>query len=340
MPNGTIMNKNLLVEAESLGLKPADSLQSIVLLGGKGTRLSDRRKRLDRNVFPHLDPRHYGTIGPKALALLTIPSASKTRSIPASELHLDIHATCDRVCQAVLALGYAGDIVREHFLKAHHDCYRGLKISYLIEERPAGTLAPIVKMYLNDSLPEDPIIYANGDNIFDVDLYEAYIEGCCLGLKADIPLDYLVIDLAALVPWEQSDQYGILQLDAASSMVVRFREKAPITNNPFIEIAGVKVTPVNSGFSIIVNPKALFEKYLSPEIVSISTELEQGALDYKQYETQVKYETLYGKVAADGFMIAIPRDTFWADLGTEEKIAQAEKRIGNLEFVQKTYCSH
>ena len=234
---------------------PAETLWSIALAGGKGTRLADGRKRLDRATHPHLPPEAWGTAGPKALASMRAGPAGPVK--PMIEWHLDIHAACGRVERVILAAGSGGDLLRHHF-HAAGGSYRGLPVELLIEERPAGTIAPIVKLHAAGRLPERPVVYANADNLLDADLYGCYRHGLERAAACGIDPGECVIDVAALVPWEESGDYGALDLDGSSGLVRGFREKAPKERNPFMERAGRRWTPINSGFSIIPNPRRLF----------------------------------------------------------------------------------
>jgi NDP-sugar pyrophosphorylase family protein len=92
------------------------------------------------------------------------------------------------------------------------------------------------------------------------------------------------------------------------------------------------MTPINSGFSIILNPAALFPKYLTKEIIETSNKLEEGLLEYKGNENIVKYETLYGGLAAERKMVAVYLPVYWADLGTEEKLLAAEAALQHTSF--------
>ena len=309
---------------------PAETLWSIALAGGKGTRLAEVRKRLDRATHPHLPPEAWGTAGPKALASMRAGPAGPVK--PMIEWHLDIHAACGRVERVILAAGSGGDLLDRHFRAAHGGSYRGLPVELLIEERPAGTVAPIVKLHAAGRLPGRPVVYANADNLLDADLYDCYRQGLERAAACGIDAAECVIDVAALVPWEESGDYGALDLDPDSGLVRGFREKAPWRRNPFLERAGRRWTPINSGFSIIPNPRRLFARYLDGSIVRTSQALERGELDYAAHESAVKYESLYERIAADGRMVAVPADGYWTDLGTEEKIRAAEARLPGLGF--------
>ena len=304
---------------------PADSLWSIALAGGKGTRLADARKRLQRETHPHLPAAAWGTAGPKALATLRAGPGGPVK--PMIEWHLDIHAACGRVERMILAAGAGGDLLQHHF-RAAGGRYRGMPV----EERPAGTIAPIVKLHAASRLPDRPVVYANADNLLDADLYACYRQGLERAAACAIDAAECVIDVAALVPWEESGDYGALDLDEPSGLVRGFREKAPWKRNPFLERGGRRWTPINSGFSIIPNPRRLFARYLDGAIVATSQALERGELDYAAHESAVKYESLYERIAADGRMVAVPAAGYWTDLGTEEKIRAAEARLPRLRF--------
>ena len=310
-------------------MQPADTLWSIALAGGKGTRLADGRKRLNRETCPLLPPGSWGTIGPKALASLRAGSAGPVK--PMIEWHLDVHAACGRIERIILAAGTGGDLLRYHF-QAAGGSYRGLPVELLVERRPAGTIAPIVKLHAAGRLPDRPVVYANADNLLDADLYGCYRHGLERAAACGIDAGGCVIDIAALVPWEESGDYGALDLDESSGLVRGFREKAPAERNPFLERAGRRWTPINSGFSIIPNPRRLFARYLDEAIVRTSQALERGELDYAAHESAVKYESLYERIAADGRMVAVLADGYWTDLGTEEKIRAAEARLPRLGF--------
>ena len=255
---------------------------------------------------------------------------------PMIEWHLDIHAACGRVERLILAAGSGGDLLEHHFragaAAAHGAAYRGVPVEILIEARPAGTIAPIVKLHAAGRLPDRPVVYANADNLLDADLYDCYRQGLERAAGCGIDAQECVIDVAALVPWEESGDYGALELDEASGLVRGFREKAPKERNPFLERGGRRWTPINSGFSIIPNPRRLFGRYLTEAIVRTSQALERGELAYAAHEGVVKYESLYERIAADGRMVAVLASGYWTDLGTEEKIRAAEARLPGLGF--------
>lgn len=308
----------------------AEALWSIALAGGKGTRLSESRKRLERRTHPYLPASAWGTTGPKALASMRAGPAGPVK--PMIEWHLDIHAACRRVERVILSAGEGGDLLDCHFRALHSSSYRGLPVELLIEARPAGTIAPIVKLQAAGRLPERPLVYANADNLLDTDLYDCYRQGLERATACGIAADECVINVAALVPWEKSGDYGALELDESSGLVHAFREKAPKERNPFVERGGRRWTPINSGFSIIPNPRRLFGRYLTDTIVCASQALERGELEYASHERTVKYESLYERIADDGRMVAVLAPGYWTDLGTEGKIRTAETLLPKLGF--------
>ena len=311
-------------------------LRSIVLAGGKGTRLADARKRLSRAAFPGLPAASWGTVGPKALARMsagsqaagTAAAAPTTRTM--IEWHLAMHAADSAVQHVTMALGFGGELVRAHL----GGRFGALELDYLVERHPAGTVAPLARLAADGRLPEGPTIYANGDNLMEVELSARYREGVALAEQAGLDLELLVIDVAAMVPWQESGAYGTLDWDPSSGIVAGFREKAPYTENPKVGGERGPVTPINSGLSIINNPRALCAAYLSGSVIDASLRLEAGELDYTSYESQVKYETLYEQVAAAGNMVAVAAGGYWTDLGTEQKIEEAELRLASLRFTR------
>ena len=315
----------------------SENLQSIVLQGGKGTRLNDERKLITAESFPKLNKIYWGQIGPKGLANLTCTMNGKIISKPLIDWHLDIHAFCPEINDIKISIGHKSEIILEYMNKMYGKRYRNIPISFLLETRPAGTIAPIVKLYIDNSLSTQSLVYANGDNLIDLDLYKAYLAGCLTGYRTGIPLDNLVIVIAALVPWEESGLYGSLDLDFETGIVSQFKEKAPKQYNSYIDLNGKRMTPINSGISIIVNPRKLYKSYLTEEIITASIKLEKGELDYKENEKIVKYETLYDRIARDGKMVSIYSDVYWIDLGTENKIVNAENNLPCLEFIKSCY---
>jgi hypothetical protein len=97
-----------------------------------------------------------------------------------------------------------------------------------LEKNPAGTLGPLIDLYINQALMDCPFIFANGDSLMDIDLYSTYLQGTTLALQNKLDLDYLVIISATLIPWELSGNYGALEFDPDNPIVTGFKEKIQI----------------------------------------------------------------------------------------------------------------
>lgn len=70
-----------------------------------------------------------------------------------------------------------------------------------------------MKLRAAGRLPERPVVYANGDNLLDADLYDCYRQSLQRAAACGIDAEECVIDVAALVPWEESGDYGALERD-------------------------------------------------------------------------------------------------------------------------------
>ncbi|MBN1350333.1 NDP-sugar synthase [candidate division KSB1 bacterium] len=333
MDNDSIIH---LLERE-YGFSPATGMQSVVLVGGKGTRLDESRKLIRAEDYPKMNPEFQDEIGPKGMALMTCNTPSGIRQRPLTDWHLDIHAQIPQIKKITLGLGCRADIMIDYYERVHQTHFRGIPMEFLVEEHPAGTLAPIIKLLEKNALPEDPIVFANGDNLMDIDFHRAYLIGCYFILQQHIQPNDAVIDIIALVPWEESSAYGTIDYEFKTGIARKFKEKGPVAQNPHTNINGRNLTPINSGFSIIPNPKWLFGKNISNSVIEISHQLEQGKLDYKQNEAFVKYETLYEKIAADGKLFGVYFENYWTDLGTEEKIIAAERDFAGTGVVKKFF---
>jgi len=113
-------------------------VKAIVLAGGLGTRLS-------------------GIVGgtPKPMA--------KVGDRPFLEYLLD-YLVEQGVEQAVLAVSYKWEVIREHF----GGSYRGISLKYSVEDEPLGTGGAIRQAL--EKIPDDEVIVLNGDTLFHVDL--------------------------------------------------------------------------------------------------------------------------------------------------------------------------
>jgi len=66
--------------------------------------------------------------------------------------------------EAVLAVSYKWEAIREHFGSA----YRGMPLKYSVEDEPLGTGGAIQQAL--ECLPDDEVVVLNGDTLFRVDL--------------------------------------------------------------------------------------------------------------------------------------------------------------------------
>ena len=113
-------------------------MKAIVLAGGLGTRLA-----------------HVSSDVPKPMA----PIGSR----PFLEYLLD-YLIEQGVEAAVLAVSYKWEMIRAHFT----DAYRGMPLTYSVEDEPLGTGGAIQQALA--SLPGDEVVVLNGDTLFRVDL--------------------------------------------------------------------------------------------------------------------------------------------------------------------------
>ncbi len=306
------------------GVKCEPEMNSIVLVGGKGTRLKEERKVIDVKKHVGVNACFHDEIGPKGLALLQ-PQGKEVK--PLTDWHLEIHDRCSQISEVTLALGCGADIMESYYSGRYKMNYKSLVINLLPEKNPAGTLAPLIKLFTQGKLTDGVYVYANGDNLADIDFLDCYIRGMSSAVNSGMDTKSLVIDIAALVPWEESSAYGTLDMNFSTGRVNSFKEKGPIEENSYIDIDGKKLSPINSGFSIIVNPLSLFNEFLSDEVIQVSQSLEEGALDYKKNEKIVKYETFYELLASQNKMVGVLHEGYWTDLGTEEKLVAAESSL-------------
>lgn len=307
-------------------------LSAVILAGGMGSRLNPELKRISLENYPKMSAQFDGEVGPKGMTKMSCDLSGESISKPLNDWHLDIHCQSEEIQKFYLSLGCRADILSDYYQQQYQQNYKGREIEFLFESKPAGTAAPLVKLLLEGRLDDTPLIYANGDNLIDLDLYEVYLSGLVKAHKAGLNLDALVIDVLALVPWEDSHNYGTVDLNQDTGQVLSFKEKAPIEENSYVELKDQKYSFINSGFSIINNPAYFMQHYVSDELIETSTKLEAGELAYSDYEKVVKYETIYSLVAQERNMIGVFAESYWTDLGTEEKIALAEKHFPNSKL--------
>ena len=115
-------------------------MRAIVLAGGLGTRLASVTNEIPKPMAP---------VG----------------SRPFLEYLLD-DLVDQGIEQAVLAVSYRWEVIREHF----GSVYRGMELSYSVEEIPLGTGGAIRQALAN--VTDDEVVVLNGDTRFRVDLME------------------------------------------------------------------------------------------------------------------------------------------------------------------------
>lgn len=121
-------------------------MQSIILAGGKGSRLDPYTRILPKPLFP---------IGDKPIAEILVRQLQRAGS--------------DEI---IMCLGYLADFMKLYF---QDGSYFGLKIRYSVENKPLGTAGPL-RMVKN---LEENFIVVNGDELTTLDfqaLYEHHIE--------------------------------------------------------------------------------------------------------------------------------------------------------------------
>ena len=113
-------------------------MKAIVLAGGLGTRLASITSKI-----------------PKPMAQIG--------SRPFLEYLLD-YLVDQGVEQVVLAVSHKWETIRGHF----DDAYRGMLLSYSVEEQPLGTGGAIRQAL--ESIADDEVVVLNGDTLFRIDL--------------------------------------------------------------------------------------------------------------------------------------------------------------------------
>ncbi len=296
---------------------PSPHFMSVVLSGGKGTRLEAKRKIICAQNYPQL-PQFWQQEGPKGLAPLCING--KTAAL--LDYHLQLHANSRVIDTIYLALGFGASMIESYYQGGQ---FAGIPLVFVNEKKPAGTLAALVKLHQLGLLSEQPLLLSNGDNLLIADIVAAYEKGMRYAAQHGMNKDMLIINLATLVPHEESAAFGVLDvvLDETAhhcGRVLHFHEKQAVELNPFIMKDGTKQVFINSGYSFIVNPKALMTAVVKPELVSLMNALEDGNLAYTAHEKAVRYETMFAKMTEQGCVVAVYCEGFWADSGSDKQL--------------------
>ena len=198
-------------------------MRAIVLAGGLGTRLA----RVTRDI-------------PKPMA--------QVGSRPFLEYLLD-DLVDQGIEQTVLAVSYMWEVIREHF----GSVYRGMELSYSVEEIPLGTGGAIQQAMA--TLNDDEIIVLNGDTRFRIDLAE--MEKRHRNGRAPLTI--------ALKRVTDSGRFGRVEV-SAEGLVTRFLEKS--TGGP---------AWINGGVYILNN--SLFKDFPMPERFSFELDLIEPNID-------------------------------------------------------------
>ncbi len=171
----------------------------------------------------------------------------------------------------ILSLGYKAKIIQNHF----GDQFKGIKITYCIEEEPLGTGGALKKAM---QYVDGPRVWAlNGDTLFDVNLKRFFDSmriresDFCLALRFSL----------------DSNRYGSVEVDR-NSRIINFLEKAKDENDNFI----------NGGLYGI--NKKYFESLDLPDKFSLEKDF---------LEKYIKIDKIHGFKCHSFFMdIGVPED--------------------------------
>lgn len=162
-------------------------MEAIVLAGGLGTRLrsvvSDRPKvmaPIDDNGRPFL-------------------SFILDQLVKAGTTHL------------VLAVGYMRNVITDYYGKS----YKGIPITYSIEEAPLGTGGAIKKALR--LCKEDLVLVTNGDSYVDMDM-RVFMDTARSNMAKGVEITVAAVEL------ENFDRYGVIEIDE-DDYVTAFYEK-------------------------------------------------------------------------------------------------------------------
>jgi NDP-sugar pyrophosphorylase family protein len=317
------------------GFTPEESMESIILVGGMGTRLNPERKKISAKDFPEMDKKFWNRDGPKGMAMMSCRIGGRNVRKPMTDWHLDIHTSCKEIKKIMISVAQNSDVIINYYQNKHNFRYNNVPLDFIVEKNPAGTIAPLAKLFQSGKLSSSPMVYANGDDLIDVDFYRIYLVGVLKALELGLNIDELVIDIVSMVDWKESSQYGVIDMNFNTGIIHSFREKNDNESNKYIEVDGKKMVPISSGFSVILNPEYLLKKHLTRDVIETCNKLEIGELDYKENENVVKYEFLYGRLANKGVMIGIYSDAYWIDLATEDRVSKAEKHFPDSSIFNK-----
>lgn len=127
------------------------------------------------------------------------------------------------ICQVVLAVGYLHEVIRQYFGNE----YKGIALTYAIEDKPLGT-GGAIRQALTYCQPDEPAFVLNGDTLFAADLgqlYHTYTQS-----RADIAI--------ALCSLRNFDRYGVVETDEEGRVTVfcekQYREAGNINGGIYL----------------------------------------------------------------------------------------------------------
>lgn len=120
-------------------------MRAIILAGGEGTRLQPLTYKIPK-------------------PLIEIQGKTLTEHV------FDILKKAG-VTEVILSLGYMSDKIKNYFNSGKDF---GLKIDYLIEEKPMGTAGPLLLLKKINCPIKETFIMVNGDNLFALDLQKMW----------------------------------------------------------------------------------------------------------------------------------------------------------------------
>ena len=199
--------------------------QALVLAGGEGTRLR---------------PLTYTTPKP------VMPLAGR----PFLSFMLD-WAHSHGVDEVILSCGFMSDGVK----RVLGDIYDGMRLRYVIEERPLGTAGP-VRLAYDQGLLDERLLVLNGDVLSDIDLSAEIAEHERTGARVTL----------ALYPVDDTASYGVVPTDA-EGRVQAFLEKTEGEVPTNLINAGAYVVEREVVESIAQGRAVSFEREVFPELV-------------------------------------------------------------------------
>ena len=210
-------------------------MKVILLAGGQGTRL---------RPLTHTTPKPMILVGEKNL----------------TEHVFDIFRRHKEVDEIILSVGYMADTIKKYFQQGEK---HGIKISYLVEEKPMGTAAPFLLMKKAGISLDEDFFVANVDNLFSLDLSQ----------WLDFHSSHNGVATIALHEVEDPSMFGVVQLD--ENRITRFVEKPKRENAPS--------NFINSGYYII-----------RPEIFTYIPDAEFSMLEKDVFPKLAELGLLYG----------------------------------------------